>query len=261
MKEDKKNFTGLSANQIKYILIIAMVIDHIAWGFVEKGSAAWEIMHFFGRLTGPGMAFFLVQGYIHTRDFKKYAQRLFAFAVLSWPAFVYFENGHILPVLITDTMPATNLHVFAMAPGTSGRVLVIYTYFGVIYTLFLSLMALRIYDEKRISEPVRICGIMGVFLLSVFGDWAEFDILFALIFYRFRNEKKKMWALFCIMAALTLDRLILKGTYGLYQLGIYLVPILFSFYNGKRGDHPVFNKWFFYIFYPAHLWLLGFLRW
>ena len=24
------------------------------------------------------------------------------------------------------------------------------------------------------------------------------------------------------------------------------------FYNGKKGKHPIFAKWFFYAFYPAH---------
>ena len=33
------------------------------------------------------------------------------------------------------------------------------------------------------------------------------------------------------------------------------------FYNGKRAQkHRDFSKWFFYIFYPAHLLLLGVLR-
>ena len=25
-----------------------------------------------------------------------------------------------------------------------------------------------------------------------------------------------------------------------------------TFYNGKKGKHPVFAKWFFYIVYPLH---------
>ena len=70
-----------------------------------------------------------------------------------------------------------------------------------------------------------------------------------------------MWIIYCLVAAMTMDKLLVADPVGLYQLGIYLVPLLFSFYNGERGRHPVFNKWFFYIFYPAHLFVLGLIRW
>ncbi|MEE0692254.1 MAG: TraX family protein [Lachnospiraceae bacterium] len=33
------------------------------------------------------------------------------------------------------------------------------------------------------------------------------------------------------------------------------------FYNGKSGKKStVFSKWFFYVFYPVHLLILGILR-
>ena len=32
------------------------------------------------------------------------------------------------------------------------------------------------------------------------------------------------------------------------------------FYNGKKGRYPKFSKWFFYIFYPAHIVLAIILR-
>lgn len=32
------------------------------------------------------------------------------------------------------------------------------------------------------------------------------------------------------------------------------------FYNGKKGTHPRFSKWFFYIFYPSHLLLIYFAK-
>ena len=181
---------GLNANQIKYILITAMVIDHIGWGFVQRGSVAWEIMHFFGRLTGPGMAFFLAQGYMHTKDFKKYALRLLAFAVISWPFFEFFEHGHVLPFAVTSEAVKFTLRTWCVPLLNSGRFLVIYAHFGVIYTLFLGLLALKLYDDKKISQPLKMLGIIGLFLLSIFGDWGEFDILFPLVFYRFRDDKK-----------------------------------------------------------------------
>lgn len=104
----------LNRNQLKYLVIVAMLIDHIAWAFVPTVSVLGFVMHFIGRLTGPTMAFFLVEGFEHTRDRKKYLMRLGIFALISWIPFSLFEVGRI-------------------------------TYsFGVIYTLFLGLIALMV---------------------------------------------------------------------------------------------------------------------
>ncbi len=91
MKEKK----GLSENQIKYIVIVAMVIDHIAWGFLRERDLTFHAMHFIGRLTGPVMAYFLVEGYHHTRNLKKYILRLAVFALISWPAFSFLRRGEL----------------------------------------------------------------------------------------------------------------------------------------------------------------------
>lgn len=49
----------LNRNQLKYLVIIAMLIDHLAWAFVPTDTVLAQIMHFVGRLTGPTMAFFV----------------------------------------------------------------------------------------------------------------------------------------------------------------------------------------------------------
>ena len=61
---------GLSRNQLKYLVIVAMVIDHVAWAVVPLLSWQGQLMHAIGRLTGPTMAFFVAEGYLHTRDVR-----------------------------------------------------------------------------------------------------------------------------------------------------------------------------------------------
>lgn len=74
----------LNRNQIKYIVIIAMLIDHIAWGFVDDiNPFLGSCMHFVGRLTGPTMAYFVGEGYSYTKDVGKYQKRLALFALIS----------------------------------------------------------------------------------------------------------------------------------------------------------------------------------
>lgn len=77
----------LNRNQLKYLVIAAMLIDHIAWAFVPTASLLGQVMHIIGRLTGPTMAYMLAEGYHYTRNVKKYAMRLGIFAVISWLPF------------------------------------------------------------------------------------------------------------------------------------------------------------------------------
>ena len=132
----------LNRNQLKYLVIVAMLIDHIAWAFVPTASLLGQVMHVIGRLTGPTMAYMLAEGYHYTRNVKKYAMRLGIFAVISWLPFSYFERGCI------------------------------HSAFGVIYTLFLSLLAIWLWDKGKCSVLWKQLGTLGLCLLSIFGDWA-----------------------------------------------------------------------------------------
>jgi len=232
-------------NQLKYLAIAAMLIDHVAWSFVATDSLLGQLMHFVGRLTGGVMAYFVAEGYYYTRNVKRYALRLGIFALLSWLPFVYFDYG-TLPLVITEE-------------GVQ-----CYPYFGVLYTLFLSLLAIWLWDQGRCSQNMKILALVGICVLSVFGDWPIFDILFALIFFTYREKPVEKWSLFSAVAMLYCLISILEDPWwaGLYSFGIFLVPLLLRFgYNGKSGSKHAFHKWFFYAFYPAHLAILGVLRW
>ena len=54
---------SLNRNELKYLVIIAMLIDHIAWAFVPTASLLGQIMHIIGRLTGLTMAYMLADRY------------------------------------------------------------------------------------------------------------------------------------------------------------------------------------------------------
>lgn len=246
----------LDSNQLKWIAIICMLIDHVAWAFVETESPLGIIMHFIGRVTGPTMFFFIAEGYFHTRNIKRYALRLFIFGILSWIPFSLFETGNLLSL---------NL--------------------GVIWTLFLGLLALWACD-KPINPFLKFAAVLGCCTLSLFGDWAIFGVLYVAAFgmaspHRGGSFKKQcIWftLITCLMIlpdalyALTLlgtsptaeQILFLNqvGKFVLINIGCFLPLILLKFYNGARGGgkHKSFNKWTFYVFYPAHLlalWAIG----
>lgn len=233
----------LNRNQIKYIVIIAMLIDHIAWGFVDSvHPLIGGFMHLFGRLTGATMAYFVGEGYRYTRNVSKYQIRLAVFTVISWFPFVYFEFGK---------------------PDISQ---------SVIYTLFLGLTAIRVWESPKFKKPQKKILITFLCLLSMIGDWAFMNVLGILFVHIYRNEPKKKWRAFTLIylvpnIAITIlsisERGLKQGLLGTwFQFGVLLVPLMLKYlYNGESGSKAKVHKWFFYLFYPIHLLILGFLRW
>lgn len=231
---------GLTGNQIKWIAIVCMLIDHIAWAFVPFASAAGQVMHVFGRITAPVMCFFIAEGYAHTRNVPRYAFRLGLFAVLSQFPFTLFESGK-----------------FQFVDWSAGNETL-----SVIYTLFLSLLAVWVWDtvKNRLFRGVIVAGLC---LLALPGDWMFFDILFTLVFWIYRGNFKKQ-AIGFIFAAVLEEILsiffsIAAGSHvysQLFQLGVLLCLPLLAQYNGERGGGR-YAKWAFYIFYPVHLLILG----
>lgn len=227
----------LNRNELKYLAMAAMLIDHIAWAFVPLNSMPGQLMHFVGRLTGPTMAFFLAEGYIHTHDRKKYGLRLGIFALISWPAFSYFETGHLYNIA-----------------------------FGVIYTLFLGFLAILLWDRGRMAKGWKLALTVLICVFSVPGDWGVFDVLWPLFLWQYREEPRKKWLSYGVVAAAAfVFSVVSTGTdpiwLSAYALGILCVPPLLRWgYSGLPGSKAPFHKWVFYAFYPAHLLILGILR-
>ncbi|MBQ1712574.1 MAG: hypothetical protein II024_05030 [Firmicutes bacterium] len=228
---------GLNRNQIKYIVILAMLVDHIAWLFVYTYSVQGELMHFFGRLTGPTMAVFIAEGYRYTKNVKHYLARLGVFAIISWPCFSLMETGRILPL------------------------------FSVIYTYFLALVALIVWDSKT-HIVVRLVIIGGLIYLSKWGDWSYMGILFALAAHIWHDNKTVRWSLHTLICLVFLFIETSKAlSYGwpwwtqMFQAGTLMVaPMMLYLYNGESGSKAPFHKWFFYVFYPLHMLMLWYLR-
>ena len=78
-----------TANQLKAIALVCMLVDHL-WATLVPGR---EWMTCIGRIAFPIFAFELAQGYIHTRDLRGYAKRLALLAVVSEVPFDMVAGG------------------------------------------------------------------------------------------------------------------------------------------------------------------------
>ncbi|MBR4093343.1 MAG: hypothetical protein IKK32_05675 [Oscillospiraceae bacterium] len=244
----------LNSNALKYIAIIAMLIDHIAWAFVPLLSVSGQIMHFIGRFTAPIMCYFIAEGYFHTKDIRKYILRIGIFAIISQIPFVIAEKLTSPPVMMIDGKLWINPEL--LIPS-----------FNVMFTLMLGLVALLLWNIKIIEKPLRIMIVISLCFISLSGDWMCFSVLWILFFGIYRNDNKRKWVSYYCIALSSMTIVITTNILGglplwhnFWQLGLLFPPIILHFYNGKKGSKNPFNKWFFYIFYPLHLLIIGIIK-
>ncbi len=232
---------SLTQKDLKIIAIAAMLIDHIAWMFVPTSSQAGQIMHFIGRLTMPIMCYFIAEGYEKTRNAGKYLLRLFIFAAISHFPFQYFLWGKI-PLF---------------SPGPKYYPAAYYTT-GVIYTLALGLLALMAVKSKKVPlilKPFILCAIL---FAAQIGDYRYFGVLWVLFFGLFHHDRFLMTVSFlAVTLGIVLPAFTNPQSYFMFGTFLPIIPILL--YNGRKGEGRSW-KLFFYIFYPVHLVILGFLR-
>lgn len=78
----------LNRDTIKYLAILAMLLNHIANLFLTPGTLLCEIFLDIGYFTAITMCYFLVEGFHFTHSKRKYGQRLLLFAILSQVPFM-----------------------------------------------------------------------------------------------------------------------------------------------------------------------------
>jgi hypothetical protein len=227
---------GLTSNTLKMIAIIAMTIDHTATILFPRYSLDIPVlcMHIIGRLTAPIMMFLIVEGYYHTRNIKKYIFRLFILAIISH---------------------------FAYAFAFDKKFQTVFDQTSVIWAYMLGLIALVIRESDRLKMWQKHLILFPVIVAAFPADWSS-PAVFAVLCMglNYGNFKKQMISLIlCIAVYSTVYAIFVNVIYGIMQMLIVLaIPILYQ-YNGQRGKWKGM-KWFFYIYYPLHLILLGLIR-
>lgn len=233
---------GLTSSQLKWIAIIAMTVDHVT-DLMYPSFPAEPLpvaLHIIGRLTAPLMWFFLAEGYHYTHNVKRYLLRLGVFAVLSHFAYCFAFGIDMLPF-------------------RSG----IFNQTSVMYPLFVAVLILWLQDtEFQRLRPAAKNVLIFFLIWSAFpADWSCIAVLAPVAIYRNRGNLKRQTAAMmgwvCVYAAVSF--FFVNRAYGVVELFAFLVYPLMKRYNGQRGGGEGL-KWFFYLYYPAHLVLIGIAR-
>ena len=235
--QDRK---GFNANQLKMIAIAAMTLDHvISVVFPNYPKDRWILVcHMIGRLTAPIMWFFIAEGYHYTHNVKKYASRLFLFAVFSHFAYNFAFGIPFLPFQTS-----------------------IFNQTSVIWPLAWGLTALAIMDSSVLKHWMKVLLVVGICLITFCADWSCIAVMAVISISQNRGDFKKQmtgmvaWvAFYALVYVLFIDKV-----YGILQMFVILSIPFLKKYNGERGSWKGM-KWFFYLYYPLHLIICGVIR-
>lgn len=230
----------LSRDALKLIAIAAMTIDHIVWTIVPGKERVWYIIlpHIIGRITASIMWFFIAEGCWYTHNRIRYLLRLFLFAVISHFAYCFAFGMSYVP------------SPYALFDSTS-----------VIWGLFLASLTISVLEKKEISLSLRIILSVVFAAIGFASDWSSSAVLAPVLLYYHRGDFKKQ-SLDIILCAFLYSLWYFcfhDKVYGVIQLFTVLSLFFLNAYNGEKGRIKGM-KWFFYIYYPLHLFILGILR-
>lgn len=224
----------MSAFILKIIALITMTCDHISY-VLFKG---FSFLNYIGRVAFPIFAFQITEGYIHTKNIKRYFLRLFLFALISQVPFYLFIS-----------MFTTHFEL------------------NVFFTLLLGLASIYLFDifykleykEKFIHYINILFGLICVasfaIISSVFHcDYGYYGVLIIFIFHIFKKHKIFMNLGFILATVIYYSNGLLYSLRPLMYLNIIICTcislIFINLYNGKKGKD---TKLFLYLFYPIHL--------
>lgn len=251
MAEKKK--IGLTANQLKLIACVTMLVDHIGAVFFPEV----RVLRYIGRIAMPIYCYQTAIGGFYTHDKTKYLLRMTAFTILSE-----------IPFDLAFQKRAFD-----------------WSYNSVMVTLSIGLCCVLASEalKKRIARTrLWILPSLGAFLLGgVLAELARSDygcvgVAFIACFYYFRDRRIPMAVCFAFTATVSVmirqwfrwwgfdavRTMILDGSI-LRQIRLpietyAIVALVFLFlHNGERGKKTKAIQYGFYAFYPAHLAAIG----
>lgn len=231
MKLMNKRLTGA---HLKWIALITMLIDHIGAVLILEQLTNLNINPYQSMLTNPW-----IFSYWLSRLIGRFAFPIFSFLLVE--GFIHTRNR---------LKYGTSLFIFFLLSevpfdlAVSQQILEFNSQNIFLTLLFGFLLMQTIEKTKELNPILPFLWLIGFGLINQLlrGDYQSYGIILIFLLYYFRDD----------IAIRNLSLVLM----GLYQMSAFLSVIPIHFYNGKRGKQP---KYFFYLFYPIHLFLLAYL--
>lgn len=241
---------GITSFVLHFIAMGLMLCDHL-WG-TFCGNYEW--LGWLGRIAFPLFAFMLVEGFVHTGNRKKYAFRMFLFALISeLPFNLMMEHRFFNPF-----------------------------HQNVLWTFLIGIGMLSLYEKIKTRKNIFVrlalyaLTTIGGYLLGFIGfvDYFGYGILLIGLFYftRIHSDMKpcckiilcliQLAGMYIINCEMMKGMLIPISVFGfeleIYKQGLAILSLPFIWlYNGKQGVYNKTVKNIYYWFYPVHMFVLG----
>lgn len=218
----------VNANFLKLAAIISMTIDHFNSIVLDN---KYLILQCLGRLAFPLFTFLIIYNYFfHTRNQKRYLNRLIIFAIISQPFYSFTLLNPLLNIFITLTAGLLIVHLTKKSSP--------YYWLIIIPTIILHLLT---YDTIGAIIPFGLAGILLMYVWSIFI-----------------NQRKNIYLAIIIVVFFLLNFVGVNIQTVILGLSTLLsLPLIYL--SGEIK--PRFNKLFsqriiFYFYYPCHFLLL-----
>ncbi len=237
-------FGGLTSNILRSIAVLLMISDHVWATYMSFGD--W--MTYIGRMAFPIFAFQIAEGFVHTKNFKKYALRLLGFALISeLPFNLFYSSRWFNPY-----------------------------HQNVLFTLLLGLMAIKVIDNLKKNYKAKDIALSALWLLLIalasligFVDYGFNGVLMVVLFYICRDFPfawlAQLVGMVCINIIFFEGQVIPFELFGntveipTQGFAVFaLIPIWL--YGGRKGISNKFLQYGFYAFYPVHMIILYLIR-
>lgn len=212
---------------LKILMCILMTLDHLYYNLFPR-QLLWA--HYAARVVAPVFVYLMTVGMAHTRNRARYIGRMFAFGggMLAVSLVLYIITGEIL----------SN---------------------SIIVSLAISAALLDVLDRCIVEHKLGwIVVAVGLCAASLVFEGGYLIPLMAVIFYYLRRWPLVMCGVYVgVFGGMYLAEYLASG-YLASQFFMICAVIPILCYNGQRGRGGWWAQYFFYLFYPLHLWIIFF---
>lgn len=279
-----RNLPKLNAFQLKVIALVCMTLDHLAafGSEIPLFAALYTPLRIIGRIAAPVFLFLLVQSARHTQDRKRFLLRLYlsGAGVGLFTATTNFLLGEIVGystsrnIIFTFFYAVLYIHLTEMLLDAVKirrwqKMLLPLLLIALSFLPNLLYFRLMLPGDAPFRYQMLVEDLRDSFLPStLWGNVTNYGLPFVVlgvVLYFFRTPKRQTWvfAVFCLLCALgtglsalfpVLYMLPDAATYfNSIQLWMVLAIPFLCLYNGEKGSG---SKWFFYVYYPVHRYII-----